>query len=306
MEALARAKANLALAVLGRRADGFHDLVSVFVRLDLADRVTVEVASGGADRLAAHGPVAYQPRADDLVLRAASELRKAHRPDAPGLAFGLEKHIPLGAGLGGGSADAAAALGLAAAAWSLDLSAAERLALATRLGSDVPFMAADVDAALVTGRGEHVEALSGPQGAIGVVLVTAGPSMATRDVFAAWDAAGEGGRPGTAGASSDRARGLAAQLAAGCSAADLAGMAVALHDANDLWPIAARLRPELPALRAAIETRLDRPVLLSGSGPTLLALYPSPTAAASAAADLGARPIDGVEPRAVRVASIGA
>ena len=92
----AHAKVNLALAVVGRRADGFHDLVSVFARLDLADELTVE-PSDGPDRLElADGSIAYRPAADDLVLQAAALLRAARAPGASGLTFRLTKHVPAG------------------------------------------------------------------------------------------------------------------------------------------------------------------------------------------------------------------
>jgi len=306
IERLARAKVNLALAVIGRRPDGYHDLVSVFARLDLADRLAVE-PSGDGDRLVVTGgSIDYTPGADDLVLRAAVLLRQARAPGAPGLAFRLEKDVPLAAGLGGGSADGAAALDLAARAWSIELGADERLALAARLGSDVPFLVADADTALVTGRGERVERLPGPLDPTGVLLVTAGDGLSTRDVFGALaadpDAVGDPGA-GTGSVAADRARNLAASLAAGCRAADLVAMARDLRDANDLWPATSRLRPDLADLRLALEARLGRPVLLSGSGPTLLALYPSRVAAETAATALRTDPTPGLDAAAVRAAT---
>jgi 4-diphosphocytidyl-2-C-methyl-D-erythritol kinase len=307
IERLARAKVNLALAVVGRRADGYHELVSVFARLDLADRLSVEPAGDG-DSLIVSGPIDYRPGVRDLVMRAAALVRAAHAPDAPGLAFHLEKHIPMAAGLGGGSADGAAALDLAAHAWEVELTPDDRLELATRLGSDVPFFAADVDAALIRGRGEYIEPLPGPLDPVGVVMITPGAGLSTRDVFAAWEAievgrlirrAGADAGPGTA----ERARALATGLAAGCGAADVVAMAAMLRDANDLWPAASRLRPGLADLRSALEVHLGCPLLLSGSGPTLLALYPSRAAAEAAATALTADRISGLTAPAIRVAT---
>ena len=296
MEVLARAKVNLALGVVGRRSDGYHDLVSVFARLDLADRLAVEPASDGDGLLVTGGSVDYRPAADDLVLRGISLLRETHAPKAPGLVVRIEKHIPLAAGLGGGSADGAASLDLAARAWGIELTGDERLALAARLGSDVPFLAADVDAALITGRGEHVAPLPGPLDPVGVLLVTAGAGLSTRDVFAAWT-------PGSGIAAADQARNLAVQLAAGCGALGLIAAAAELRDANDLWPASTRLRPDLVGLRDTLEARLGRPVLLSGSGPTLLALYPSRAAAQTDATAFDADPVPGLAAAAIRVAT---
>ncbi len=220
----AHAKVNLALAVIGRRADGFHDLVSVFARLDLADELTVE-STTGPDRIeTADGSIAHRPAADDLVLQAASLLRTARAPGASGLTFRLTKHVPLAAGLGGGSADAAAALDLAARAWGLALTDDERQDLAARLGSDVPFFAADVDAALVTGRGEHLEPLPGPLDPVGVLLLTSGTGLVTRAVFESWMALdASAGRAAHDADAALAARELAAALAAGCPASRRGG-----------------------------------------------------------------------------------
>ncbi len=301
----AQAKVNLALAVVGRRADGFHDLVSVFARLDLADELTVE-PTDGPDRLEmADGSIAHRPGADDLVLQAAALVRSARAPGASGLTFRLTKHVPLTAGLGGGSADAAAALDLAARAWGLTLTDDERLILAARLGSDVPFFAVDVDAALVTGRGEHLEPLPGPLDPVGILLVTSATGLSTRAVFESWMTlvdASAGRTPHDADAAL-AARDLAATLAAGCAASDVVALAGRLRDANDLWPAAIRLRPDLADLRTGLEGRLDRPLLLSGSGPTLLALYPSRAAADAVAAVLRSDPASAVPAAAIRTAT---
>jgi len=307
MEVVARAKVNLALGVVGRRPDGYHDLVSVFARLDLADRLTIGPPGDGDRLVVAGGPIDYRPAADDLVLRAVELLRRACLPHAPGLTVRLEKYVPLAAGLGGGSADAAAALDLAARAWGFQLTGDVRLALAAQLGSDVPFLAADIEAALVTGRGESVAPLPGPLDPVGILLVTAGAGLATRDVFDAWAAApprrAATGGSGSVGA--DRARDLAARLGAGCTAADLVAAAPDLRDANDLWSASIRLRPDLVELRDVLERRLGRAILLSGSGPTLLALYPSRAAAETAATSLTADPVLGLAVAAIRAATFG-
>ena len=238
------------------------------------------------------------------MLQAASLLRTARAPGAGGLTFRLTKHVPLAAGLGGGSADAAAALDLAARAWGLALTDDERQDLAARLGSDVPFFAADVDAALVTGRGEHLEPLPGPLDPVGVLLLTSGTGLVTRAVFESWIALdASAGRAAHDADAALAARELAAALAAGCPASRVVDMAARLRDANDLWPAAIRLRPDLADLRQALEARLDRPLLLSGSGPTLLALYPSRAAADAAATVLRSDPASAVPDAAIRSAT---
>ena len=281
----ARAKVNLTLAVTGRRADGFHELDSIFLRLGLADHLTVELGPDArptddlqADRLTVEGDdPALGPVAENLVLRASRLLRSHALRPLPPLAWTLRKRIPAAAGLGGGSSDAALALELAVAAWGQGLTRSEHMALAAELGSDVPFFAADVPAARVTGRGEHVAPLPPPLDGPGLLLATLPGGLATPQVFAAYDAQGDAG--GAARAATDD---LAARLAAGLGGGLLAAAAARLRDANDLLPAALAVRPELAELRARLERSLGVPFLLSGSGPTLLALYPSSEAAAAA------------------------
>lgn len=308
-----RAKVNLALGVVGRRADGFHDLVSVFLRIDLADRLevrrsgepaTFDPATDRLDVMGEAGAADVGPDPDNLVLRAARLLRLKAGASLEPLFFTLDKRIPVAAGLGGGSADGAAALRLAAHAWGMPLDAAERLSLAARLGSDVPFFASDAAAAIVRGRGERVEPLAAPAGDPGFLLVTAAARLSSSDVFGALS--GAAGRPGVDAAAARAAFDLAAALRNGLDAAGLAAWAGRLRDANDLWPAARALRPSLAGLRGALEERLGRPMLLSGSGPTLLALYPSRDEARAAAAALEARPVPGHEAMGIRVAGLGA
>jgi len=283
---LAPAKLNLSLAVLGRRRDGFHDLHSVMVPLDLADRLSLAAApddgTGDTLHVTGHDP---GPAADNLVLRAVGEARRAVGggwPGGPGaapaLAIRLDKRIPVAAGLGGGSSDAAAALDGALEAWAAVLDAARRGAIAARLGSDVPFFLAG-GAALVRGRGERVEPLAGVRGSPGVLLVTPSSALPTADVFAAFAARGGHG-DGSVRMTSEH---LAAELQAGLSATDLVTRAGVLAAANDLLPASAAVMPGLVPFRRALFRVLGRPVGLSGSGPTLWTLYPSRDDAAVAA-----------------------
>jgi 4-diphosphocytidyl-2-C-methyl-D-erythritol kinase len=165
----ARAKLNLGLAVGPRRADGFHDLVTVFQSISLHDTLTAERMARGFSLRVRHEPAAargHVPRAtrdrvpaggDNLVLRAARLV--ATRLRLPGGArFTLVKRIPAEAGMGGGSADAAAAIVALLALHGRRLSAGERKACALELGSDVPFAFVG-GTALGTGRGDHLRSL---------------------------------------------------------------------------------------------------------------------------------------------------
>ncbi len=186
MHARPRAKVNLSLSVgpLGR--DGYHPLKSVFLRIGLADDLTVAFGNDeGADVLTVSG----LPGADsdgNLVLSAFRATRHALGLNLPPLVAHLDKRIPVGAGLGGGSADAAAAVDCALQMWGAGLSPAARDEVALELGADVPFFAHNVDAALVSGRGETIEPQPPPAG-IGLVLVTPPIHMSTAAVFARFD-----------------------------------------------------------------------------------------------------------------------
>ncbi|MCI0582430.1 MAG: 4-(cytidine 5'-diphospho)-2-C-methyl-D-erythritol kinase [Chloroflexi bacterium] len=298
---LAPAKLNLTLAVLGRRPDGFHDLHSVMVPLALADRLSIAVAASSDDSLRVDGLDAG-PIADNLVLRALHLARAAvgRRVDTVPLAARLEKRIPVAAGLGGGSSDAAAAIDAALEAWGLlgrgaapdqDIDALRR-EVAARAGSDVPFFLA-TGPALVEGRGERVTPLAAIRGpGPGVLIVTPAVASPTPAVFAAFDA---GGPAAPADPRSTRltSEHLASELRAGLSAASLVARAGVLASANDLAPAAASMIEGLTALRRALSRRLGRPVGVSGSGPTLWVLYPSGWAADDAADEVRRGVADG-------------
>ena len=288
---LAPAKLNLTLAVVGRRPDGYHAIHSVMAPLDLADRLslTPDPSPGATDTLRVVGFDAG-PLDDNLVLHALAATRLAIRTHArdvpPALAVRLDKRIPVAAGLAGGSSDAAAAIDGGLEAWAATdvLSAAERSALAASIGSDVPFFLSG-GPALVEGRGERVTPLRGlefgaDERAPGLLLVTPAIAAHTAIVFAAWSD-GAMGQPGVAARSSEH---FAAEFGSGLSARRLLERAGVLAAANDLLPAAAAVVDGLVSFRRALTRLLNRPIGLSGSGPTLWALYPSLDGADLAAA----------------------
>src|ERR1035437_1055059 len=274
----APAKLNLTLAVLGRRDDGYHSLHSVMVPLLLGDALTVSVAPQATpgDTLRVSG-LAVSAAEDNMVLRAVAAVRAAlareqprTRADLPPLSVRLVKRIPVAAGLGGGSSDAAAAVEAALAAWQTTLAPASKAALAASLGSDVPFFLAQ-GAALVTGRGEIVEPLPDMESEPpAVLLVTPGLPVSTPAVFGAYAA---GARP----ADPARARGisesLAARFRAGMTTAALLQEAQEMAAANDLLPAAISVAPELEVFIRKLEKLVGRPVCQSGSGPTQWVMY---------------------------------
>jgi 4-diphosphocytidyl-2-C-methyl-D-erythritol kinase len=279
---LAPAKLNLTLAVVGRRSDGFHALHSVMVPLALADRLSLAVMAAGDDTLHTSG---FDPgsRESNLVLKALRGTRAALRGSGtatPPLAARLEKEIPVAAGLAGGSSDAAATIDAALEAWGAELAPERRADLAAMLGSDVPFFLAG-GPALVEGRGERLTPLHGLRGGDqpGLLLVTPAVAAATADVFGAW-AAGAMSEPGVARRTSEH---FASEFGSGLTGRQLVERAGVLAAANDLLPAAASIVPGLVPLRRALTRLLGRPIGLSGSGPTLWALYPSLDAASEGA-----------------------
>jgi 4-diphosphocytidyl-2-C-methyl-D-erythritol kinase len=175
-EIAAPAKLNLFLHVVGKRADGYHLLRSLFVLIDWCDTLHIERRNDGA--LARHDlTVALPP--DDLCLRAARALQRASGT-AWGADISIDKRVPWGAGLGGGSSDAASTLVALNRLWSLHWSRARLLELALSIGADVPFFIGGRNA-LVEGIGERLSPVAVPARSYAVVKPAA--SLETRAVF---------------------------------------------------------------------------------------------------------------------------
>lgn len=180
----APAKVNLFLHVLGRRPDGYHDMESLAVFADIGDVVEVEAARGFG--LTVDGPFTemLDPGEDNLVALAARRLAE-HVGRPADVAIRLTKNLPIGAGLGGGSADAAATLRALEKLWSLNLSVAERAKIGLALGADVPVCLAS-RSAIMRGIGDIVEpaAIERAQG-YPALLIYPGKPLLTRHVFGA-------------------------------------------------------------------------------------------------------------------------
>lgn len=294
LEATAPAKLNLGLAITGRRPDGYHELRSVFLRIGLSDHLALTVPEPpmATDHLAVDGNPTTPTDESNLVLQAVELLRAEHGGDyrPHGLALVMDKHIPMGAGLGGGSSDAAAALALAAEAWGIEISPGARMALALRLGADVPFFASGAEAALVGGVGEEIRPIPAPEGSLGILLITPDVAVSTSDVYAAFDALPE--RSSTDRTALETVDALAAALQTGLTGADLCslGWPDRLAESNELWPAVVSVAPVVAPVRTAVQALLGRPAILSGSGSTLYCLYPSAEEAAEAGRALTADP----------------
>ncbi len=185
------AKLNFFLEIIGRRADGYHDLETVMACISLSDRIAFRSVPGEitGETVACRGVVAELPAwENNLVFRALERLRRESGTTA-GMQVRLEKQIPSKAGLGGGSSNAAAALLAANRIWNLNWPVGQLMEMASELGSDVPFFLSQ-GLAICRGRGEIVEPLQGP---VGVPVVVAQPpeGIATVDVFGALQIPGQ-------------------------------------------------------------------------------------------------------------------
>ena len=170
----ASAKVNLSLEVLGKRPDGYHEVVTVMHAVDLYDRLTLEAAP----TLSFSSDDPDLPTDErNLVMRAARLLKEAASVEA-GARIELKKRIPVAGGLGGGSSDAAAALWGLNRLWKLRWTRARLMELAVGIGMDVPFFLG-VGPALATGRGEHLKPL-GKTGGYALVLVNPRVGLSTR------------------------------------------------------------------------------------------------------------------------------
>jgi 4-diphosphocytidyl-2-C-methyl-D-erythritol kinase len=250
LETRAPAKLNLPLYVGPRRPDGLHEIRSVFQPITLADTITMSSAGGGADEVVCPGV-----RGPNLAAAALAAFRNRFGWDGPPVRVTIEKHIPLSAGLGGGSADAAAVLRLAAAASQQRPSQAELGDLAMSLGADVPSQL-QPRTALVSGAGEVVEPL--PAREVRGVLLAGRGALRTASVYARADEIG-----------------LARQSLEEVDVED---------SHNDLQAAAVDLEPEAGMALGLLRAAGAKHAQLSGSGPAAFGLFDDPATAAKALA----------------------
>lgn len=282
----APAKVNLHLAVGDVRADGYHELVTVFQSLSLADEVSVSLADTLSIKVSGEGAGALPTDRRNLAWKAAQLLaRTAERPAEAEIT--LVKGIPVAGGMAGGSADAAATLLGLSTLWGLDLSREELIALAAKLGSDVPF-ALHGGTAMGTGRGEQLLPVLS-RNTFHWVLALAPKGLSTPAVYTELDRLRAAGDPPRVG----DVQPLMHALAAG----DPIALAPLL--ANDLQLAALTLRPELRRTLRAGTTAGALAGIISGSGPTCAFLCTDADSAVRVSAELSGAGVC----RTVRVAS---
>ena len=264
LEEQAPAKLNLSLRITARRPDGYHELDSCVVFTEWADRLTLVPADELALEIAGPFAAALGDRPANLVIRAAERLA-AHAGRMPNVRLVLDKQIPVAAGLGGGSADAAATLRALNRLWGLDLATSELVALALELGADVPVCLLGRSARM-RGIGERIDPVEIPT--LDLILVNPQQAVSTARAFAGLGPI-------------EPPIECAAPMPAGRS--DLLDWLNACG--NDLEAPARRLAPVIERVLEAIGSQSGcRLARMTGSGATCFGVFDDPMAARAAAA----------------------
>ena len=249
----APAKLNLYLRVLGRRPDGYHELETVFERIDLADELSFEARPSGIEMTCSEPELSCGE--DNLVLKAARLLQQA-TGTGRGTAIHLTKCIPIAAGLGGGSSDGAATLLGLNHLWELGLPREKLVVLAAQLGSDVPFFLTESSFAVGRGRGERCEVLEGPS--LAHVLVVPNERLSTKEVYSTAQFNLTGEEPSLTMVEHALRNGSLSELAEGLW--------------NDLEPEAIRRCPIIALCQSRLRDLGCLGVRVSGSGPSMFGL----------------------------------
>ena len=250
----ASAKINLALDVLAKRADGYHEVEMVMTMVDLADRIEMEDLE--RDTIILSSPAGYIPLDEKNLAFQAAKLMKERYHVRRGVYIHLDKQIPVSAGLAGGSSDAAATLRGLNRLWDLKIPMTELEQLASELGSDIPFCVAG-GTAIARGRGERLESIAPPP-ACWVVLAKLPFSVSTADVYRKFDVTRMGQMRYTAG------------VVDAIEQQDFPSLCNAMG--NVLEQVTLDLHPPVRHLKDCM-LRLGVDVaLMSGSGPTVFGL----------------------------------
>jgi 4-diphosphocytidyl-2-C-methyl-D-erythritol kinase len=252
------AKINLGLRVHGRRADGFHEISTVFQTINLHDNLTFQTRPDeGLELVCSDSSI---PTGEsNLVLRAAVALRERYGVRL-GVSIELEKVIPVGGGLGGGSSDAAVALVALVSLWGIKTDVCELMEVGARLGADVPFFLIG-GTALGTGTGTEIRSLEDAS-KMHLIVVNPGVSVSTAEAYKAL------GAPALTKADT------AVNLSVSRTEADFPD---SLSDvtSNDFEAVVVRLHPEIGRARDALKDSGARSALLSGSGSSVFGVFES-------------------------------
>ena len=269
----AHAKINFNLKITGRRPDGYHLIESVVQAIDLHDTLTLEPSAAEGILLEVDDP-RLPGGPENLVWKAAHAIQSRSAGPACGVLIRLEKRIPSGAGLGGGSSDAAAALVGLRRLWNLDLSNQDLASLAASIGSDVPFFLTG-GTALITGTGTEVHPLPDRSG-FEILIVFPGVPISTREVY---------GR-------------VVVPLTSALKISSMARFRPTPRDnltkevetwvraGNDLEPYACALCPAIGMIKDRLQAAGASAAAMTGSGSAVFGVFRSPAATERALADL--------------------
>jgi len=249
----ASAKINLALDVLGKRADGYHEVSMVMTTVDLADHIEIEETTRGGIHIRATAPFVPEDERN-LAYKAAALMKERFRIQR-GLSIIIHKQIPVAAGLAGGSSDAAATIRALNRLWNLNLSTEEMMRLGTEIGSDVAFCVHG-GTALATGRGEKIKALPAPP-SCWVVLAKPPVAVSTGNVYSALN---------LQAISHPNVQGMIQALREGSFEN------ICRHLGNVLESVTIPAVPEVGQIKTLMKKLGADGVLMSGSGPTVFGL----------------------------------
>lgn len=261
----APAKVNLRLDILGKRPDGYHEIRTWIYPISLADELHIEKIKAARIAIASAHP--GLPLGEENLAHRAAALFIQERGLSEGVRIEIIKHIPLAAGLGGGSSDAAAVLKAMNILWGRNIPAQELMEMGARIGADCPFFVVG-KAAIMGGKGERVLAIL-PQLKAWMVLINPGHPLSTKQVY-------EQGKWGLTKQGGDTKISMPPQ--------DLEKMGKFLR--NDLEGSAMELLPIISTLKERLREAGAGGVSMTGSGPTVFGLFRTEAEAQQAARDL--------------------
>ncbi len=266
------AKLNLYLEVLNRRKDNYHNIKTLFERISLCDKITLKSRPDKQIKIISYSPDIPKD-SSNLAFRSAKLLQDSLKIDK-GVEIGITKRIPVGSGMGGGSSNAAFVLLGLNKLWKLHLSRAKLVSFAKKIGSDVPFFIYNLPFALGEAKGDEIKPLSSLRGVrLWHVLVVPKIKVSTPMIYKNWDKNRE-----ILGLT--RPKYNVNMLALALRRKDLAAVNLALF--NNLEPITAKIYPELKPIRDKLNLLGLQSILMSGSGPAIMAIASSRKEAVSA------------------------
>lgn len=254
----APAKVNLFLKVIGKRKDSYHNIITVFERISLADKIKISKIPKGII-VRSDIPITRDPK-DNLAYKAAEAVLRLGRVNS-GVRIEIEKHIPAASGLGGGSSDAASTMVGINRLFGMGLDAKALFDIGRRLGADVPFFLLDTQFAVGTGRGDILKVIKS-KNRFWHLIIKAGSKSATKDIYTSFDRASKHLTPRRENVKIHPPSKLRM---------DYAQAEFMLH--NDLERAVSLKKGLISGISKSLAQLLNKKMIISGSGPSLFCLY---------------------------------